>query len=63
MRDVMNLSLPEAKHLVHYSRTWSDLRDPISELHERAETVAEEHGVTRNPNGRSQVEIDLKKNK
>lgn len=61
VRDVLNLSLSEAKHLVHYSRTWSDLRDPISELHEQAETVAEEYGVKHEQTGHSRIEIDLKK--
>jgi uncharacterized protein with HEPN domain len=59
MRDVLSVPLQEAKHLVHYSRTWSDMRDPIAELHEHAESIAEDYGSTREPDGTSRVEIDL----
>jgi ribosomal protein L7/L12 len=59
MRDLMTISLQDAKHLVHYSRTWSDVRDSISAVHERAEMIAEDLGATHDPNESSRVAIDL----
>jgi signal transduction histidine kinase len=59
IRDLMDLSRADAKQLVHYSRTWSDMRDTISELHEQAESIAENLGATHERGGTSRVKIDL----
>ena len=37
-----NVSLGEAKRIVHFSETWADFRAGSEELHERAEKVARE---------------------
>ena len=37
MKELLGISMGEAKLLVHRSRTWSDMRDPFSELHATAE--------------------------
>lgn len=40
VHDVFGLPMNEAKDLVHNSRTWSDMRDRHSALHEQAEAAA-----------------------
>jgi hypothetical protein len=37
-----NISLGEAKRIVHFSETWTDFRAGSEELHERAEKAARE---------------------
>jgi hypothetical protein len=60
MRDLLNVPMDEAKLLVHRSRTWSDMRDVFSEVHEIAEeeyrSVSEE-----GPGSVVQAKIDLDK--
>jgi hypothetical protein len=59
VRDVLDLPLGQAKDLVHFSRTWSDMRDPISELHEQAEAAAPSEPV-QNLDGSYRIELDLR---
>lgn len=59
MRDVMHISLADAKTLVHYSRAWSDMRDPHAELHERAEIALGENRAVLQSDGTFSVKIDL----
>jgi ribosomal protein L7/L12 len=60
MRDLLGIPMDEAKLLVHRSRTWSDMRDVFSEVHEIAEEeyrrVSEEGS-----DGFVQAKIDLDK--
>ena len=60
MRDLLGVQMDEAKLLVHHSRTWSDMRDVFSEVHEIAE---EEYGSVSEEGvgGIVQAKIDLDK--
>jgi hypothetical protein len=62
MRDLLGIPMDEAKLLVHRSRTWSDMRDVFSEVHEIAEN--EYRNVSQEgPDGTIQARIDLGKKK
>lgn len=58
MRDILDMPMDEAKNLVHHSRTWSDMCNDYSKLHEQAE-AALRHRVTPNSDGSFRAEIDL----
>lgn len=60
VRDVLELSMSEAKDLVHHSRAWSDMRDEHSELHEQAEDAIPVK-PTQNADGSFRIELDLTK--
>lgn len=42
LRRLENVSLGEAKKIVHFSETWEDFRASSEELHEQAEQAARE---------------------
>lgn len=58
IRDLLSISLGEAKLLVHRSRTWSDMRDIFSEVHDVAETEYQTDSAEVTGNARK-VRIDL----
>ena len=60
IRETLEVSLAEAKDLVHHSRAWSDMRDELSELHDRAEEASPENLIQRE-HGSASVQIDLRK--
>ena len=59
VRDILGVSMEDAKQLVHHSRAWSDMRDEHSELHERAEAALRRQPQP-NADGSLGVDMDLR---
>lgn len=60
VRDVLRIPMDEAKQLVHFSRTWSDMRDEHAELHERAE-ASFTGDLRREEDGSYSVDVHLRR--
>ena len=58
---LMEISITDAKRIVHFSRTWSDLRESNDELHCTSEAVARivaERGFPAAPGDRSDSDFE-----